>query len=182
MPEKRVSSSLSNLINSLSLSSTAKRIFSDSFNLFLILLGIIFVISLWTFNPSDQNIFLSKENSNFSNSIGLIGAYLSYYSYMLLGVTAWLLVIPTFWVPIKYLFSERPADSPINFKKLFFSFAGFILFVFSLATIFAIHLEPYKEFFPKTSAGLIGLTIKDFLLPYLAILGSTIVSVFFLLI
>ena len=182
MPEKRVSSSLSDLINSLSLSSTAKRIFSDSFILFLILLGIIFVISLWTFNPSDQNIFLLKENSNFSNSIGLIGAYLSYYSYLLLGIAAWLLVIPTFWVPMKYLFSERPADSPIDVKKLFFSFAGFILFVLSLATIFAIHLEPYKDFFPKTSAGFIGLTIKDFLIPYLAVLGTTIVSVFFLLI
>ena len=79
--DKRVSSSFSNLINSLSISSAAKRIVTDISVLFLLLLGIIFLISLWTYNPSDQKQFEAVSSDNFSNSIGLIGAYLSFISY-----------------------------------------------------------------------------------------------------
>ena len=182
MPEKRVSSSLSNLINSLSISPAVKRILGDISVLFLLLLGIISLISFWTYNPSDQNGFKILSEANFTNSIGLIGAYLSFLCFWFLGITAWLILIPSFWIPIRYLFSERSEETSFNFKKFILSSIGFILTSFSISTLVSIHLNPYDNFFPQSSAGYIGLSIKNVLIPYLATIGSTIVTVFFLLI
>ncbi len=106
----------------MSISSAAKRIVTDISVLFLLLLGIIFLISLWTYNPSDQKQFEAVSSDNFSNSIGLIGAYLSFISYWLLGITAWLILIPCFWIPIKYLFSERTEKTGFKLKVTTFLF------------------------------------------------------------
>ena len=182
MPEKRVSSSISNLINSLSVSAAAKRILADIFVLFLLLIGIITLISFWTYNPLDQNNFEISSEESFTNSIGLIGAYLSFLGFWLLGVTAWLILIPSFWIPIRYLFSERTVETRLNLKKYIFSSLGFLFSSFSIATLVSIHISPYDNFYPQSSAGFIGLSLKNFLIPYLATIGSTIVTVFFLLI
>ena len=180
--DKRVSSSFSNLINSLSISSAAKRIVTDISVLFLLLVGIIFLISLWTYNPSDQKEFDTVSSGNFSNSIGLIGAYLSFFSYWLLGITAWLILIPCFWIPLKYLFSEKTKKTDFKLKKIIFFSMGFIFSSFSLSTLISIHLNPYNNFYPESSSGFIGLYIKNFLIPYLATIGSTIVTIFLFLV
>ena len=166
----------------MSISSAAKRIVTDISVLFLLLLGIIFLISLWTYNPSDQKEFEAVSSGNFSNSIGLIGAYLSFISYWLLGITAWLILIPCFWIPIKYLFSERTEKTGFKLKKIIFFLIGFALTSFSLSTLISIHLNPYNNFYPESSSGFIGLSIKNFLIPYLATIGSTIVTIFLFLV
>ena len=166
----------------MSISSAAKRIVTDISVLFLLLLGIIFLISLWTYNPSDQKEFETVSSDNFSNSIGLIGAYLSFISYWLLGITAWLILIPCFWIPIKYLFSERTEKTGFKLKQIIFFSIGFALTSFSLSTLISIHLNPYNNFYPESSSGFIGLSIKNFLIPYLATIGSTIVTIFLFLI
>ena len=182
MSEKRVSSRLSKLINYLSISSAAKRIISDISVLFLLLVGIIFLISLWTYNPLDQKEFITSSSSSFSNSIGLIGAYLSYGSYWMLGITAWFLLIPAFWIPIKYLFTEKTDERQFSLKKIFFFLLGLLFTLISLAILVSIHIDPYNNFYPESSAGFIGLSLKNYLLPYLSFIGSTIVAIFFLLI
>ena len=166
----------------MSISSAAKRIVTDISVLFLLLIGIIFLISLWTYNPSDQKEFEAVSSDNFSNSIGLIGAYLSFISYWLLGITAWLILIPCFWIPIKYLFSERTEKTGFKLKKIIFFLIGFALISFSLSTLISIHLNPYNNFYPESSSGFIGLSIKNFLIPYLATIGSTIVTTFLFLV
>ena len=166
----------------MSISSAAKRIVTDISVLFLLLVGIIFLISLWTYNPSDQKEFDTVSSGNFTNSIGLIGAYLSFISYWLLGITAWLILIPCFWIPIKYLFTERTEKTEFKLKKIIVLSIGFILTSFSLSTLISIHLNPYDNFFPESSSGFIGLSIKNFLIPYLATIGSTIVTVFLFLV
>ena len=182
MSEKRVSSRLSKLINYLSISSAAKRIVSDISALFLLLIGIIFLISLWTYDPMDQKQFITSSSSSFSNSIGLIGAYLSYGSYWILGITAWILLIPAFWIPIKYLFTEKSDEKQFGLRKIFFFFFGLLFTLISLSVLISIHIDPYDNFYPESSAGFIGLTLKSYSLPYLSIIGSTIVAIFFLLI
>ena len=146
------------------------------------MVGIIFLISLWTYNPSDQKEFNTVSSGNFTNSIGLIGAYLSFISYWLLGITAWLILIPCFLIPIKYLFTERTEKAEFNFKKIIVLSIGFILTSFSLSTLISIHLNPYNNFYPESSSGFIGLSIKNFLIPYLATIGSTIVTIFLFLV
>jgi len=148
----------------------------------LLLIGIIFLISLWTYNPSDQKEFDTVTSSNFTNSIGLIGAYLSFISYWLLGITAWLILIPCFLIPIKYLFTERTEKTKFKLKKIIVLSTGFILTSFSLSTLISIHLNPYNNFYPESSSGFIGLSIKNFLIPYLATIGSTIVTIFLFLV
>ena len=182
MSEKRVSSRLSKLINYLSISSAAKRITADISILFLLLIGIIFLISLWTYDPLDKKEFLTLSSSSFSNSIGLIGAYLSFGSYWILGMTSWFLLIPAFWIPIRYLFTEKSDERNFGLKKIFFFFLGLLFTLISLAVLISIHIDPYDNFYPETSAGFIGLSLKNYLLPYLSTIGSTIVSIFFLLI
>ena len=179
--DKRVSSSFSNLINSLSISSAAKRIVTDISVLFLLLVGVIFLISLWTYNPSDQKEF-EDSSGNFTNSIGLIGAYFSFISYWLLGITAWLILIPCFLIPIKYLFTERTEKTEFKLKKIIVLSIGFVLTSFSLSTLISIHLNPYNNFYPESSSGFIGLSIKNFLIPYLSTIGSTIVTIFLFLV
>ena len=166
----------------MSVSAAAKRILADIFVLFLLLIGIITLISFWTYNPLDQNNFEISSEVSFTNSIGLIGAYLSFLGFWLLGVTAWLILIPSFWIPIRYLFSERTEETRLNLKKYIFSSLGFLFSSFSIATLVSIHISPYDNFYPQSSAGFIGLSLKNFLIPYLATIGSTIVTVFFLLI
>ena len=182
MSEKRVSSRLSKLINYLSISSAAKRIISDISVLFLLLVGIIFLISLWTYDPLDQKEFITSSSSSFSNSIGLIGAYLSYGSYWLLGITAWFILIPAFWIPINYLFTEKSDERQFGLRKIFFFLLGLLFTLISLSVLISIHIDPYDNFYPESSAGFIGLSLKNFLLPYLSTIGSTIVAIFFLLI
>jgi S-DNA-T family DNA segregation ATPase FtsK/SpoIIIE len=137
---------------------------------------------LWTYNPSDQKEFDTVTSSNFTNSIGLIGAYLSFISYWLLGITAWLILIPCFLIPIKYLFTERTEKTKFKLKKIIVLSTGFILTSFSLSTLISIHLNPYNNFYPESSSGFIGLSIKNFLIPYLATIGSTIVTIFLFLV
>ena len=137
---------------------------------------------MWTFNPLDQKEFDIVSKGNFTNSIGLIGAYLSFISYWLLGITAWLILIPCFWIPLKYLFSERTEDTNFNLKKILSFSTGFILTAFSLSTLISIHFNPYDNFYPESSSGFIGLSIKNFLIPYLSTIGSTIVTIFLLLV
>ena len=182
MSEKRVSSRLSKLINYLSISSAAKRIISDISVLFLLLVGIIFLISLWTYDPLDQKEFIPSSSSSFSNSIGLIGAYLSYGSYWILGITAWFLLIPALWIQIKYLFTEKSDERQFGLRKIFFFLLGLLFTLISLSVLISIHIDPYDNFYPESSAGFIGLTLKNYSLPYLSIIGSTIVAIFFLLI
>ncbi len=146
------------------------------------MVGIIFLISLWTYNPSDQKEFDTVSSGNFTNSIGLIGAYLSFISYWLLGITAWLILIPFFWIPIKYLFSERTEKTDFKLKKVIFFLIGFTLTSFSLSTLISIHIDPYNNFYPESSSGFIGLSIKSSLIPYLATIGSTIVTIFLFLV
>jgi hypothetical protein len=87
---------------------------------------------LWTYNPSDQKEFDTVSLGNFTNSIGLIGAYLSFISYWLLGITAWLILIPCFLIPINYLFTERTEKTEFKLKKIIVLSIGFILTSFSL--------------------------------------------------
>ena len=42
--------------------------------------------------------------------------------------------------------------------------------------------NPYNNFYPESSSGFIGLSIKNFLIPYLATIGSTIVTIFLFLV
>jgi S-DNA-T family DNA segregation ATPase FtsK/SpoIIIE len=137
---------------------------------------------LWTYNPSDQKEFDTVSSGNFTNSIGLIGAYLSFISYWFLGITAWLILIPCFLIPIKYLFTERTEKTELKLKKIIVLSIGFILTSFSLSTLISIHLNPYNNFYPESSSGFIGLSIKNFLIPYLATIGSTIVTIFLFLV
>ena len=57
-----------------------------------------------------------------------------------------------------------------------------IFTLISLSVLISIHIDPYDNFYPESSAGFIGLTLKKYSLPYLSIIGSTIVAIFFLLI
>ena len=164
-----------------SLSTATKTLTLDLFNLFLVILGIVLLISLWTFEISDPNWReISSSETNLTNSIGIVGAWLSSFLYESLGITAWAMIIlffyPAFMSYLK-ITEEKPAQN-----NYFFSIFGFFIFCSSLCLLIDLHINAFEFYFPETSSGILGTIISVNLYPYLSLVGSTLFGIFFLMV
>ena len=64
----------------------------------------------------------------------------------------------------------------------FLRIIGFIIFCGSLCLLVDLHLKPYENFFPLTSSGALGSSISNSIYPYLSLIGSTLLGIFFLMV
>ena len=164
-----------------SLSSTTKTLTLDLFNLFLVILGIVLLISLWTFEISDPNWKeISSSETNLTNSIGIVGAWLSSFLYEFLGITAWSMII-LFFYPAFMSYLKNTEEKPAQ-KNYFFSIFGFFIFCSSLCLLIDLHINAFEFYFPETSSGILGTIISVNLYPYLSLVGSTLFGIFFLMV
>ena len=164
-----------------SLSTATKTLTLDLFNLFLVILGIVLLISLWTFEISDPNWKeISSSETNLTNSIGIVGAWLSSFLYEFLGITAWAMIILFFYPAFKsYLKNTEEKAAQNNY---FFSIFGFFIFCSSLCLLIDLHINAFESYFPETSSGILGTIISVNLYPYLSLVGSTLFGIFFLMV
>ena len=164
-----------------SLSTATKTLSLDLFNLFLVILGIVLLISLWTFEISDPNWKeISSSETNLSNSIGIVGAWLSSFLYEFLGITAWAMIILFFYPAfMSYLKNTEEKAAQNNY---FFSIFGFFIFCSSLCLLIDLHINAFESYFPETSSGILGTIISVNLYPYLSLVGSTLFGIFFLMV
>ena len=164
-----------------SLSTATKTLSLDLFNLFLVILGIVLLISLWTFEISDPNWKeISSSETNLSNSIGIVGAWLSSFLYEFLGITAWAMIILFFYPAfMSYLKNTEEKAAQNNY---FFSIFGFFIFCSSLCLLIDLHINEFESYFPETSSGILGTIISVNLYPYLSLVGSTLFGIFFLMV
>ena len=164
-----------------SLSTATKTLSLDLFNLFLVILGIVLLISLWTFEISDPNWKeISSSETNLSNSIGIVGAWLSSFLYEFLGITAWAMIILFFYPAfMSYLKNTEEKAAQNNY---FFSIFGFFIFCSSLCLLIDLHIYAFESYFPETSSGILGTIISVNLYPYLSLVGSTLFGIFFLMV
>ena len=164
-----------------SLSSATKTLTLDLFNLFLVILGIVLLISLWTFEISDPNWKeISSSEINLTNSIGIVGAWLSSFLYEFLGITAWAMII-LFFYPAFMSYFKNTEEKPAQ-KNYFFSISGFFIFCSSLCLLIDLHINEFESYFPETSSGTLGTIISVNLYPYLSLVGSTLFGIFFLMV
>ena len=133
---KKLTKNKSNLFSKIfnpafSLSTATKTLTLDLFNLFLVILGIVLLISLWTFEISDPNWKeISSSETNLTNSIGIVGAWLSSFLYESLGITAWAMII-LFFYPAFMSYLKNTEEKPAQ-KNYFFGISGFFIFCSSL--------------------------------------------------
>ncbi len=164
-----------------SLSAATKTLTLDLFNLFLVILGIVLLISLWTFEISDPNWKeISSSETNLTNSIGIVGAWLSSFLYEFLGITAWSMII-LFFYPSFMSYLKNTEEKPAQ-KNYFFSIFGFFIFCSSLCLLIDLHINAFEFYFPETSSGILGTIISVNLYPYLSLVGSTLFGIFFLMV
>ena len=164
-----------------SLSSATKTLTLDLFNLFLVILGIVLLISLWTFEISDPNWKeISSSETNLTNSIGIVGAWLSSFLYEFLGITAWAMIL-VFFYPAFMSYLKNTEEKPVQ-KNYFFSITGFFIFCSSLCLLIDLHINAFESHFPETSSGILGTIISVNLYPYLSLVGSTLFGIFFLMV
>ena len=164
-----------------SLSTATKTLTLDLFNLFLVILGIVLLISLWTFEISDPNWKeISSSETNLTNSIGIVGAWLSSFLYEFLGITAWSMII-LFFYPSFMSYLKNTEEKPAQ-KNYFFSIFGFFIFCSSLCLLIDLHINAFEFYFPETSSGILGTIISVNLYPYLSLVGSTLFGIFFLMV
>ncbi len=164
-----------------SLSTATKTLTLDLFNLFLVILGIVLLISLWTFEISDPNWKeISSSETNLTNSIGIVGAWLSSFLYEFLGITAWSMII-LFFYPAFMSYLKNTEEKPAQ-KNYFFSIFGFFIFCTSLCLLIDLHINAFEFYFPETSSGILGTIISVNLYPYLSLVGSTLFGIFFLMV
>ena len=164
-----------------SLSTATKTLTLDLFNLFLVILGIVLLISLWTFEISDPNWKeISSSETNLTNSIGIVGAWLSSFLYEFLGITAWAMIL-LFFYPAFMSYLKNTEEKPVQ-KNYFFSIIGFFIFCSSLCLLIDLHINAFESYFPETSSGILGTIISVNLYPYLSLVGSTLFGIFFLMV
>ena len=164
-----------------SLSTATKTLTLDLFNLFLVILGIVLLISLWTFEISDPNWKeISSSEINLTNSIGIVGAWLSSFLYEFLGITAWAMIL-VFFYPAFMSYLKNTEEKPVQ-KNYFFSITGFFIFCSSLCLLIDLHINAFESHFPETSSGFLGTIISVNLYPYLSLVGSTLFGIFFLMV
>ena len=164
-----------------SLSTATKTLTLDLFNLFLVILGIVLLISLWTFEISDPNWKeISSSEINLTNSIGIVGAWLSSFLYEFLGITAWAMIL-VFFYPAFMSYLKNTEEKPAQ-KNYFFGISGFFIFCSSLCLLIDLHINAFESHFPETSSGTLGTIISVNLYPYLSLVGSTLFGIFFLMV
>ena len=116
-----------------------------------------------------------------SNSIGLVGAWISSLLYSFLGLSAWIISLILFINPLNYYLKKTDElDGESQIKSGVFTFLGFVILCFSVSLLINLHIDPYNNYFPETSAGIFGSYLSSVTLPYLSSVGTTIVGAFFL--
>ena len=182
MNKKKTSSISESVKARFQVSSSTKKLLLDLFVLFQLLTGLILSLSLLTFSIDDFQ-WRESTNTSVSNSIGLVGAWISSFLYSFLGLTAWIISLILFINPLNYYLKKNDSiDSETSVKSGVFTFFGFIILCFSVSLLISLHIDPYKNYFPETSAGIFGIYLAGITLPYLSSVGTTIVGAFFLMV
>jgi DNA segregation ATPase FtsK/SpoIIIE, S-DNA-T family len=135
----------------------------------LLLLAILLLLCLLTYNPHDSSFNALSLKLTIDNKIGKFGAYISDFLFQLLGYPAYLLLVPLVILSFKLIFG-RSINSP--YLRTF----GLFLLIASAGA--ALQLFPIK--YPEINfmpGGVTGVLIVDLLLPNLNKTGTAIVVV-----
>lgn len=135
----------------------------------ILALGIIFLASLVSYVPEDLSWYTSNPNIPAHNWIRIFGAYLAGISFFIFGISSYFFVVFLFfWSWVK--FASR--DLNVSATKLIAS----LVFVCVLSALISLAGDPDTAGrFDR--AGIVGLTISDFLHRYFGMMGAYVILI-----
>jgi len=148
-----------------------RRSFKFIYGIVLISLGCIIFLSLISFDPRDIRFLATPSNQKMHNLIGVVGSYLSFYFFFLLGKASYFLPLYLILLGLKNLnlFSSLGIA-----EHYFLQVLSFIFFLVFLSLFLGIFYKVDTLVFQK--AGLIGFLLSQFLTDYLGFWGAFILS------
>jgi len=148
-----------------------RRSFKFIYGIVLISLGCIIFLSLISFDPHDIKFLATPFNQKIHNLIGIVGSYLSFYLFFLLGEASYFLPLYLVLLGLKNLnlFSSLGI---VEYR--FISIFSFIFLLVFLSLFLGIFYKADTLIFQK--AGLIGFLLYQFLVTYLGFWGTFILS------
>ena len=154
-----------------------RRSFKFIYGIVLISLGCIIFLSLISFDPRDIRFLATPSNQKIHNLIGVVGSYLSFYFFFLLGKASYFLPLYLILLGLKNLnlFSSLGIA-----EHYFLQILSFIFFLVFLSLFLGIFYKVDTLVFQK--AGLTGFLLSRFLTDYLGFWGTFIFSLVIILI
>jgi len=147
------------------------------YGIVLISLGCIIFLSLISFDPHDIKFLTIPSNQKMHNLIGVVGSYLSFYLFFLLGKASYFLPLYLILLGLKNLnlfFSLGITE------RYFLQILSFIFFLVFFSLFLGIFYKVDTLIFQK--AGLIGFLLHQFFITYLGFWGTFILSLLVVLI
>lgn len=140
--------------------------------LFLVISVFIF-ISLVSFDINDISLHTSTPNARTRNVAGIVGAYLGWALFFLIGISSYCIpVVILFWA-IGRFFGARP-------QKFYIKLIGTIVLILASSTLLGIAFQsdPSLRF---QKGGIVGLAVSDVLMKYFGKGGSITIGIALLL-
>lgn len=154
------------------------KLLSESISILLILLGIVFLVSLFTYSEIENPLFTSLD-APVKNSAGIFGAYLSDTAIVLFGYTAYILPISLIWLGFNFHRSANDAkQSSLSFVFRLIAFFIMLFFAAALVHIFRPDIEVIPGVMDQYPAGgWVGESMHEYL--FSSLFGDTSVLIYF---
>ncbi|MBN2068316.1 MAG: DNA translocase FtsK [Opitutales bacterium] len=144
--------------------------------LMFLVLSLLLFISLGDYEPK-QNSFFSTDSSN-DHVVGYVGMYIAVYSYLSIGLTAWLVPCFCLWASVMYFFSQAHKMRFWRYFSLGLCLLGTMIFCTMLEQAWVVDRgEDYStNYFAYGVGGWVGDTLyRGFLHEILGNVGSGVI-------
>ncbi|MEI8176577.1 MAG: DNA translocase FtsK 4TM domain-containing protein, partial [Candidatus Omnitrophota bacterium] len=146
---------------------------NEIWGIFFLAISIFLFISLMSFDMNDIRLYTSTPNEHIHNFAGLIGAYLGWALFFLIGLSSYAIpIVVLFWAMGRFL-GAKP-------QKVYVKFIGTLILMISVSTLLSL------LFFSNTTVrfqrgGITGLIVSDILMKYFGRAGSFVIDATLLL-
>jgi len=139
--------------------------------IFLFFLVVFTLISLLSYNPSDPSINNAKAAGEVHNLFGVVGSNIA-------GIFVGLFGMASFFIPATILFVSIRFFGDYTRRIVLFTLAGGFLLTIATGSLLSFHENGFDIFGREfSSGGIIGISLKSFLVKYSNITGSVVMLV-----
>ncbi|TKB48886.1 DUF87 domain-containing protein [Ferrimonas sediminicola] len=139
-------------------------------------LALYLLAALGSFHPADPGWSQTAWDGQVHNSMGRVGAWLADLLYFAFGISAW--AIPVLTAGIGWLMFRRSYRiAEIDYFSVALRIVGLLLMLLGFATLASINADDIYYF---SAGGVIGDVIRDAMLPYFNLMGTTLLLLCFI--
>ena len=144
-------------------------------NFFMLVLSLLFMLSIYSYDPNDPNFFNSGIAPTVNNYIGIVGSYISFFFFEVFGYFTNLLPIFLVVIIIKS-FQERKLPKPINATVLNVIYF-FLIIISSCIILDFFSTEDFSEESVFLAGGLVGSFLNNQIQLYIGSSGALLTSI-----